>query len=125
MGTPNETKRSALNPVAKTIFGSIARHWLGAFLAIVGVKAGLSSDAAAAAVAQLTDEIVANAIGAFYAAVVPAAWSFLTRQALLLKARLALRMNRGSTEQQLRNVIAEAPRGARALAILTADPLKL
>lgn len=123
--TPNETTRKPLNPVAKTIFGSIARHWLGAFLAVVGARIGLSEASTQSAVAQLTDEMVANAIVAAIASIIPIVWSFVSRQALLLKARLALRMNRGSTEQQLRNVISEAPRGARFLAVVTADPLKL
>jgi hypothetical protein len=34
-------------------------------------------------------------------------------------------MHAGMTEKEVSNVIAEAPKGARFAAILTADPLKL
>lgn len=114
-----------MNPVAKTILGSVTRHWLGAFLGVAGARIGLSHDASSAAVSQLTDDMVANAAVAFLAAVVPTVWSILSRLMLLLRSRVALRMMHGSTEHQLRNVIAEAPRSSLIAAVLTADPVKL
>jgi len=114
-----------MNPVAKTILGSIARHWLGALLAIVGLRFGISDDASKSAVSQLTDDMVANAVIAFLAALLPVAASIWTRLMLILRARLALLMHAGMTEREVKNVIAEAPKGARLSAVLTADPLKL
>lgn len=114
-----------MNPVLKTICGSIARHWLGAFLAIVGVRIGLHDDMSRGAVAQLSDEMVANAVIAIGASAVPVVWSVVSRLMLLLRTRVALLMNRGSTEVELGNVIAEATPGAQLAAVLTADPAKL
>jgi hypothetical protein len=114
-----------MNPVVKTILGSVARHWLGALLAIVGLRFGISDDASKGAVSQLTDDMVANAVIAFLAALLPVIASIWTRLTLLLRARLGLRMAAGMTEREVKNVIAEAPKGARIAAILTADPLKL
>lgn len=114
-----------MNPVAKTIAGSVARHWLGALLAIVGLRFGINEDASKTAVSQLTDDMVANAIVAFLAALIPVFASIWTRLRLLLRARLALLMHAGMTEKEVKNVIDEAPRGARLAATLTADPLKL
>jgi hypothetical protein len=115
----------SINPVTKTILGSIARHWLGAFLGVIGTRVGLSHDVSTAATTQLTDDMVANATIAFLAAVLPAAWSIGSRLMLLLRARVALLMAHGSTEHQLRNVIAEAPRSSLIAAVLTANPAKL
>lgn len=114
-----------MNPVAKTILGSIARHWLGALLAIAGVRFGISDDTAKSVTSQLTDDMVSNAVIAFLAALLPVAASIWTRLRLRLEARLGLKMAAGMTEKELKNVIAEAPRGARVSAILTGDPLKL
>ncbi|HWM26584.1 MAG TPA: hypothetical protein VNP98_17335 [Chthoniobacterales bacterium] len=114
-----------MNPVAKTILGSVARHWLGALLAIVGIRFGISDDTTKTAVSQLTDDMVANAVVAFLAALLPIIASVWSRLMLLLRARLALLMHAGMTEKEVKNVIAEAPKGARIAAILTANPLKL
>lgn len=114
-----------MNPVAKTILGSIARHWLGAFLGVVGARIGLHADTANAATAQLSDDMVSNALLALGAAVIPTAWSVVSRLLLLLRVRVALLMHRGATEHEMKNVIAEATPAARLAAVLTADPLKL
>ncbi len=112
-----------MNPVAKTILGSIARHWLGAFLGLVAGRA--IPREVLASVPLLTDDMAANGLIALGAAVVPIALSVWTRLKLLLRARLGLRMSAGMTEREVSNVIAEAPAGARLAAIVTADPLKL
>lgn len=112
-----------MNPVAKMIFGSIARHWLGALLGLLAGK--LIPASALASVPMLTDDMVANGLVALGAAVLPSAvsiWNGLTR---ILRERLGLRMSAGMTEREVSNVITEAPRGARLAAIVTADPLKL
>lgn len=105
------------------ILGSIARHWLGAFLGLIAGR--LIPHDVIASVPMLTDDMVANGMIALGAAIVPAALSIWTRLKLLLRARLGLRMSAGMTEKNVTNVIAEAPAGARFSAILTADPLKL
>lgn len=112
-----------MNPVLKTILGSIARHWLGAFIGVVAGR--VVPHEAVAAVPMLTDDMVANGFTALGIAVVPSAMSIWTRLKLLLRARLGLRMQAGMTEREVSNVIAEAPPGARLAAIVTADPLKL
>lgn len=105
------------------IFGSIARHWLGAFLGLVAGK--MIPQETLASVPLLTDDMVANGLIALGAAAGPILISIWTRLKLLLHARLALRMQAGMTEKEVKNVIAEAPAGARLAAIVTADPLKL
>jgi len=112
-----------MNPVLKMILGSIARHWLGAFLGLIAGR--LIPHDVIASVPMLTDDMVANGAIALGAAIVPAALSIWTRLKLLLRARLGLLMNAGMTEKNVTNVIAEAPAGARLAAIVTADPLKL
>jgi hypothetical protein len=114
-----------MNPVLKTILGSIARHWLGAFLGLIAGKIGLSHDVATAAISQLTDDMAANMAQSFALSVPTAAASIWSRLKLLLRARLGLLMSAGMTEKNVTNVIAEAPAGARLAAIVTADPLKL
>jgi hypothetical protein len=111
------------NPVFKTIAGSIARHWLGAFLGLMAGK--LIPREVLSTVPMLTDDMVANGLIALGAAVIPSAASIWTRLKLLLRVRLGLRMHAGMTETNLDNVIAEATPGARLAAIVTSDPLKL
>jgi hypothetical protein len=105
------------------IFGSVARHWLGAFLGLVAGR--MIPKEVLSSVPLLTDDMVANGLIALGAAVVPILASIWSRLRLLLNARLALLMERGMTEKHVDNVIAEAPAGARFAAIVTADPLKL
>jgi hypothetical protein len=112
-----------MNPVAKQILGSIARHWLGAFLGVIAGR--VIPKEVVSAVPMLTDDMVANGFIALGAAIVPSAASIWSRLKLLLKVRLGLRMHAGMTEENLHNVIAEATPGARLAATLTADPLKL
>jgi hypothetical protein len=112
-----------MNPVAKMICGSIARHWLGAFLGLIAGR--VIPHEVLSSVPMLTDDMVANGLIALGAAAVPIGASVWSRLRLLLRARLALLMERGMTEKHVDNVIAEAPAGARLSAIVTADPLKL
>jgi hypothetical protein len=112
-----------MNPVAKMICGSIARHWLGAFLGLIAGR--MIPHEVLSSVPMLTDDMVANGLVALGAAVVPVTASIWSRLKLLLKVRLGLRMHAGMTEENLHNVIAEATPGARLVATLTADPLKL
>jgi hypothetical protein len=114
-----------MNPVLKQILGSIARHWLGAFLGLVAGKIGLSADVASAAVSQFTDDMAANMAQSFALSVPTMGASIWSRLRLILHVRLGLLMQAGMTEKEVSNVIAEAPRGARLAAIVTADPLKL
>jgi hypothetical protein len=112
-----------MNPVAQKIAGSVARHWLGAFLGLLAGKY-IPKDVLET-VPLLTDDMVANGLIAFGAAVVPIASSIWAGLKSRLRERLGLRMHAGMTEKEVSNVIAEAPRGARLSAILTGDPLKL
>lgn len=112
-----------MNPVLKMILGSIARHWLGAFLGLIAGKY-IPHDVIAS-VPALTDDMVANGLVALGAAIVPILSSIWIGLKKLLHVRLGLRMQAGMTEKNVDNVIAEAPVGARLAAILTADPLKL
>jgi hypothetical protein len=112
-----------MNPVAKSIIGSVARHWLGAFL---GLLAGKFVPAEAlAAVPLLTNDMVADGLIALGAAIGPIVSSIWTARMRLLRERLGLRMHAGMTEKEVSNVIAEATPKARLAAIVTADPLKL
>lgn len=112
-----------MNPVLKTILGSVARHWLGAFLGLIAGR--IIPREVISTVPMLTDDMVANGAIALGAAIIPSAASIWTRLKLILRARLALRMHAGMTEKEVSNVIAEAAPGARLAAIVTADPLKL
>lgn len=112
-----------MNPVAKMICGSVARHWLGAFLGLVAGK--VIPPETLSAVPLLTNDMVADGLIALGAAIGPIASSIWNARIQLLRERLGLRMSAGMTEREVSNVIAEAPRSARISAILTADPLKL
>jgi hypothetical protein len=112
-----------MNPVAKTILGSVARHWLGALLGLLAGK--LIPAEALASVPLLTDDMVANGLIALGAAIVPLSLSIWNGLKRVLRERLGLRMSAGMTEREVSNVISEATPKARVAAILTADPLKL
>lgn len=114
-----------MNPVLKTIFGSIARHWFGVFLGVVAGRGILDHETVQRATSLLSDDMVSNLAVSLVFAVPPATISIGRSLRLRLRERLALRMAHGSTEHQLNQVIAEAPASARLAATLTTDPLKL
>lgn len=113
------------NPVLKTILGSILRHFLSVFLGVLVGRGLVSHDDASGAVALLTNDMASNLLVAFFVSILPIAWSIWSRLMLRLREKIALRLHKGATETQVKNIIAAAPWSAQVSAVLTNDPMKI
>lgn len=114
-----------MNPVLKTILGSVGRHWLGAFLTIIGVRIGLHSDVAAQATAQLTDEMVSNFVIVVLATLVSVGGSIWHALRERLRLKIALLLHHGETEAAVDAVLGHSARRSQAAAVLAGDPGRL
>jgi hypothetical protein len=115
-----------MNAVLKNIGGSILRHWLGVLLGIFVARGWMQHDEASSTVALLTNDMAGNLVVSFLFALLPAAWSFLGRQRLRLREKIALCLHKkNATEKDVKRMIAATPLGARMSAIITADPEKI
>jgi hypothetical protein len=114
-----------MNPVLKTIFGSIARHWLGALLGLLVGRGLMSHEDASSAVDLFTNDMTSNLIMSFLVAVLPATWSFFGRRMLKLREMVALRIHRGADPGDVKRVITCSPFGSRMAAVVTANPDRL
>jgi hypothetical protein len=114
-----------MKSVWKTIFGSMARHWVGALLGVVVGKWGITEEHGRGLLDIFTDDFVFNAVTALGVSVLPVAVSVWTRLKTKLERQLALWLPARATTAEVKGVISETPLKDRVRAVLTVDPAHL
>lgn len=111
----------------KIVLGSAARHWLSGLLTMLAARGIVSSEFVSSLpiATAISNDYVFDAVSAAVGALLPAALSIVSRLRSKLKQRIALLLQAGATEHEVKEVIASAPIGAQIAATMTANPDKI